>query len=81
MELLWKARMGVMPREGNVCVRIVNDVSTSYKVEAVHFDFLHRDVAEVIGYVDGVAQYGEYEPASLASVGPVVIVSPVVVVP
>ena len=79
MELLWKARMGVMPREGNVCEHIVNDVSTSYKVEKVSFDFLHLNVAEVIGYADGVPQYGEYKPAPLASVGPVVIVSPVVV--
>ncbi len=79
MELLWKARMGVMPKEGDVCVQSVDGVETSYRVEEVRFEFLHRNVAEVIGYVDGVAQYGEYEPASLASVGPVVIVSPVVV--
>lgn len=74
-ELLWKARMTVLPTEDDVCVRIVNEVETSYKVEAVRFEFLHPDVAEVIGYVDGVPQYGEYVASSLAEVGPVVVVS------
>jgi hypothetical protein len=77
MELLWKARMSLLPREDDIVTRIVGDVETVYKVEEVRFEFFHRNVAEVVGYVDGVAQYGEYVPATIASTGPVVIVSAV----
>ena len=75
MELLWKARMSVLPEEDWVCTHIVNEVETLYKVESIGLDFLHPNVAEVIGYEGGVPQYGEYVASSIADVGPVVIVS------
>lgn len=77
MDLLWKARMSLLPREDDIVTRIVDGVETAYKVEEVRFEFLHRNVAEFIGYVDGVPQYGEYVPAVIASTGPIVIVSAV----
>ncbi len=78
MELLWKARMSILPRENDNCVRIVDEVETTYKVEKVKFEFLHHNAAEIIGYVEGVPQYGEFVPSLSAFIGPVIIVSEVV---
>ena len=76
MELLGKARLSVWPAIDSGYVNITNGVETSYKVEKVKLECLHRNVAEFTGYVDGVPQYGEYVADDLADVGLVVIVSP-----
>ena len=75
MELLWKARMSILPREDDIVTTIANEVETSYKVEQVKFEFLHSNVAEPTGYDEGVPQYGEFTPSVLTSTGPVIIVS------
>lgn len=81
LELLWKARMSSVPQDNNVCVQISNGVETSYKVERVMFEFLHSDVAEVIGYDEnGMPQHGEFVASPITSTGPVVVVSAVPVV-
>ena len=74
-DLLWKARLNVLPPINATCVTIKNGVETEYKVEAIQFEFLHRDIAEIIGYVDGVPQYGSFVPSVMTYTGPVVIVS------
>lgn len=75
MELLWKARMSLLPREDDILTTIADEVETSYKVEQVKFEFLHRNAADPTGYVEGVPQYGEFEPSVLTSTGPVIVVS------
>ena len=61
-----------------MCIRIANGVETEYEVRRIRrFEFLHRNAAEVIGYVDGVPQYGDFVPSEMADVGPVVFVSAV----
>ena len=75
MELLWKARMSVLPREDDILTRIANEVETPYKVEKVQWEFLHHNIAEPTGYIGGVPQHGGFEPSVLTSTGPVIIVS------
>jgi len=76
--LLWKARMNVLPLEGDVVIQIVDGVETEYKVEGVKFEFLHQNVAGPTGvYVDGVLQFETFTPSEFAYVGPVVTVSAV----
>ena len=74
-ELLWKARMSLLPREDDILTRILDEVETVYKVERVKFEFLHRNVADPTEYIEGIPQYGEFTPSVLTSTGPVIIVS------
>jgi len=74
-DLLWQARLGVLPPIDSTCIAIADGVETEYKVEEIRFEFLHRDVAEIIGYVDGVPQFGDFVPSVMTHTGPVVIVS------
>jgi len=74
-DLLWTARMSALPATDDTCVRIADGVETEYKVEQVRFEFLHRNAADVIGYVDGVPQYGDFVPSTTTYIGPVVMVS------
>ncbi len=75
LDLLWKARMSLLPRENDICVRVADEVETSYKVEEIRFEFLHSNAAEPTEYIGGVPQYGEFEPSVLTSTGPIVVVS------
>ncbi|KKM07418.1 hypothetical protein LCGC14_1734080, partial [marine sediment metagenome] len=74
---LWKARMGVLPREDDILTTVADEVETAYKVEEVRFEFLHSNVADPTGYIEGVPQYGLFEPSVFTFTGPVVIVSEV----
>ena len=74
-DLLWKARLSVLPSIGSTCVTIADEVETDYKVEEVRFEFLHRNVAEVIGHDADGPQYGDFVPSMLTHTGPVIIVS------
>ncbi len=75
LDLLWTARMSVLPQDGAVCTRIVDDVETAYKVERVGFEFRHANDAEITGYVEGVPQYGPFVPSAITSTRSTVIVS------
>jgi len=77
MELLWKARMSIVPRDDDRCVVIADEEETRYKVERVRWDFLRGSAAEIIGYDEGVPIYGDYVPTAMTQTGPVVIVSEV----
>ncbi len=79
MDLLWKARMSHLPKVDDTCVTIAGEVETQYKVESVRIEFLHRNAADVVGYVEGMPQYGEFVPTIGTVQGPCVIVSAIIV--
>jgi len=76
-DLLWQARLGVLPPIGSTCITIANEVETEYKVEDIRFEFLHKNTSDPTGYIEGVAQYDDFTPSMLTHTGPVVIVSEV----
>ena len=74
-ELLWTARMTHLPKEGDICTTIANEVEVDYLCESVRFEFLHENTSGPTGYVEGVPQYDEFTPSSLTHTGPIVTVS------
>ncbi len=75
MELLWKSRVNMLPQVSDKCIQVADGVEIEYEVESIRTEFYHSNVADIVGYDQGVPIQGPFEPSVVTEMAPVVLLS------